>query len=94
MEVFYFSNWLLMSWTAILSFRGHYPCLIQEQVWPVVSSMVAQPWSGSHASLAPEEKIAMGLTEGLIRLSFGLEHPDDLIADLDQAFHALSPAYA
>ena len=59
-----------------------------------VSSMVAQPWSGSHASLAPEEKIAMGLTEGLIRLSFGLEHPDDLIADLDQAFHALSPAYA
>lgn len=55
-----------------------------------VSSMVAQPWSGSHASLTTEEKIAMGLDEGLVRLCFGLEDPDDLIADLSRAFAAIT----
>lgn len=55
-----------------------------------VSSMVAQPWSGSHASLTTEEKMAMGLDEGLVRLCFGLEDPDDLIADLSRAFAAIT----
>lgn len=55
-----------------------------------VSSMVAQPWSGSHASLAPEEKSGMGIGEGLVRLCFGLEAPEDLVADLKQAFAVLS----
>ncbi len=54
-----------------------------------VSSMVAQPWSGSHASLCDFEKTAMGINTGLIRLCFGLESADDLITDLDQAFSSL-----
>ena len=54
-----------------------------------VSSMVAQPWSGSHASLSTEEKLGMDLNEGLVRLCFGLEDPEDLMADLDQAFDAM-----
>ncbi len=54
-----------------------------------VSSMVAQPWCGSHASLATDEKVAMGLSEGLVRLCFGLETPEDLIADLNCAFVAM-----
>lgn len=57
-----------------------------------VSSMVAQPWCGSHASLATDEKVAMGLSEGLVRLCFGLETPEDLIADLNCAFVAMQQA--
>ena len=33
----------------------------------------------------PEERVEMGVSEGLVRLSVGLEHPDDLIEDLTQA---------
>lgn len=55
-----------------------------------VGSMVAQPWSGSHASLTAEEKRAMGLHEGVVRLCFGLEEPADLIADLEQGFATLA----
>ncbi len=35
-----------------------------------------------------EVRAQTGVTEGLVRLSIGLEHPDDLIADLDYAFRA------
>jgi len=54
-----------------------------------VSSMVAQPWSGSHASLCDAEKIEMGINTGLVRLCFGLENANDLITDLENAFSAL-----
>jgi cystathionine beta-lyase/cystathionine gamma-synthase len=39
----------------------------------------------THASLSPEEQVDMGVTEGLVRVSVGLEDPDDLIADFDRA---------
>ena len=54
-----------------------------------VSSMIAQPWPGSHASLCDSEKISMGISTGLVRLCFGLESEDDLIADLENAFSNL-----
>ena len=54
-----------------------------------VTSTAAQPWSGSHASMTPEEKRAIGLDESVIRLCFGLEDPSDLEADLAHAFEAL-----
>lgn len=54
-----------------------------------VGSMVAQPWSGSHASLQDNEKIAMGINPGLVRLCFGLEFGLDLCADLAQALDSL-----
>lgn len=57
-----------------------------------ISSMIAQPWFGSHASLTTEEKLAMDLNEGLVRLCFGMEDPEDLIADLSHAFEAMSHA--
>lgn len=47
-----------------------------------VTSMVAQPYTGSHASMNDEEKEQMGLSRGLVRLCFGLESPDDLKRDL------------
>ena len=55
-----------------------------------VTSMVAQPYTGSHASLEDDDKAAMGLDRDLVRLCFGLEDPDDLRADLSSALDALS----
>lgn len=54
-----------------------------------VSSMVAQPWSGSHASMQAHEKSAMGLHQNLVRLCFGLEDVTDLITDIQQAFETI-----
>ena len=51
-----------------------------------VTSTVAQPYSGSHASMSDEEKAAMKLGPELVRLCIGLEDPEDLKADLTQAF--------
>ena len=50
-----------------------------------VASAVACPYYGSHLSMTPEEKAAVGLDEYLFRLSIGIEETDDLIADLGKA---------
>jgi cystathionine gamma-lyase/cystathionine gamma-lyase/homocysteine desulfhydrase len=55
-----------------------------------VTAMIAQPFTGSHASMENTEKKAMDLTEKTIRLSFGLEAPEDLINDLKFAFEQLN----
>jgi O-acetylhomoserine (thiol)-lyase len=57
-------------------------------------SLIIHPASTTHEQLSVEERAAAGVTPGLIRLSIGLEHPDDLIADLDQALVAPSTASA
>ena len=54
-----------------------------------VTSMVAQPFTGSHASLSDDEKRQMGLGKSLVRLCFGMEDPDDLQVDLAQAFERM-----
>ncbi|HEY8990136.1 MAG TPA: O-acetylhomoserine aminocarboxypropyltransferase/cysteine synthase [Candidatus Limnocylindrales bacterium] len=48
-------------------------------------SLIIHPASTTHSQLSPEEQVSTGTTPDLIRLSVGLEHIDDLIADLDQA---------
>jgi O-succinylhomoserine sulfhydrylase len=48
-------------------------------------SLITHPWTTTHASRPAEEKQKMGITEGLLRLSVGLEDADDLIEDLDAA---------
>jgi len=48
-------------------------------------SLIIHPASTTHQQLTPEEQQSTGTTEDLIRLSVGLEHPDDILADLDQA---------
>ncbi len=50
-----------------------------------VESLINHPASMTHASIPKEERIRNGLSEGLIRLSVGLEDADDLIEDLNQA---------
>jgi cystathionine beta-lyase/cystathionine gamma-synthase len=48
-------------------------------------TLVTSPALTTHAGLGPEELLAAGITPGLIRVSVGLEHEDDLIADFTQA---------
>ncbi|MBC3796274.1 O-acetylhomoserine aminocarboxypropyltransferase/cysteine synthase family protein [Acetobacterium tundrae] len=48
-------------------------------------SLVIHPATTTHQQLSGDELIAAGITEDMIRLSIGLEHIDDIIADLDQA---------
>ena len=43
----------------------------------------------SYYDKSPEERLALGIRDDLIRLSVGLESADDLIADLDQALHRI-----
>jgi cystathionine gamma-lyase len=58
-----------------------------------VESLIEQPACMSHASYERADRLAHGIADSLIRLSVGLEDPDDLQADLDQALaHVTSPA--
>lgn len=50
-----------------------------------VESILSYPAKMSHAAMEPEERLKRGITDGLLRLSVGLEHVDDLIQDLEQA---------
>ena len=51
-------------------------------------SIVTHPASTTHSKLSGEERARSGITDGMVRISVGLEHPDDIIADLDQALDA------
>ncbi|MDP3618221.1 MAG: aminotransferase class I/II-fold pyridoxal phosphate-dependent enzyme, partial [Ramlibacter sp.] len=48
-------------------------------------SLIQHPASMTHSTYTPEERAAHGITEGLVRLSVGLEGPDDILEDLMQA---------
>ena len=52
-------------------------------------SLAIHPASTTHSQLSSEEQIQSGVTEGYVRLSIGIEHIDDIIADLDQALAAV-----
>jgi cystathionine gamma-synthase len=50
-----------------------------------VESLIAHPATMTHASMAPEARRTAGISDTLLRLSIGLEHEDDLLADLERA---------
>jgi O-acetylhomoserine (thiol)-lyase len=51
-------------------------------------SLAIHPATTTHSQLSPEEQLRTGVTEGYVRLALGIEHIDDIIADLDQALAA------
>ena len=55
-------------------------------------SLASHPWTMSHSTMEPDDKVAIGVTPGLIRLSIGIEGATDLIADLDQALRSFDPS--
>jgi methionine-gamma-lyase len=57
-------------------------------------SLIEHPAAMTHSDIPPDDQRRMGITPGMIRLSVGIEHPDDLIADLAQALAALDGSSA
>jgi O-acetylhomoserine (thiol)-lyase len=55
-----------------------------------VKSLVIHPASTTHSQLNPEELLASGIKPNTVRLSIGTEHIDDILEDLEQAFHSLN----
>jgi len=52
-------------------------------------SLAIHPASTTHSQLSPEDLAKAGVTPGYVRLSIGLEHHEDIIADIDQALAAI-----
>jgi methionine-gamma-lyase len=48
-------------------------------------TLASHPAAMTHSDVPPDQRLRLGITESLIRLSIGIENPDDLIADLEQA---------
>ncbi len=57
-------------------------------------SLAIHPATTTHSQLSPEEQKLTGVTDGYVRLSVGIEHIDDILADLDQALRAAGKATA
>jgi O-acetylhomoserine (thiol)-lyase len=57
-------------------------------------SLIAHPASTTHRQLTPSDLALVGVTPDMVRLSIGLEHPDDLIEDLDQALSSQDLGHA
>jgi cystathionine beta-lyase/cystathionine gamma-synthase len=53
-----------------------------------VESLIGHPAMQTHAAVAPDRRAAMGISDGLVRLSVGIEDPEDLIQDVGQALDA------
>jgi methionine-gamma-lyase len=52
-------------------------------------SLAEHPATMTHSDVGSEDQIAMGITPSLIRLSVGVEHPEDLVTDLEEALKAV-----
>ena len=57
-----------------------------------VESLISHPATMTHASVPPDQRLKLGITDGLVRLSCGVEDTEDLLADLEQALHGLPGA--
>jgi len=55
-----------------------------------VETLICHPATMTHASVDPEKRNRLGITDGLVRISVGIEDTDDIIADLDQALKQIS----
>jgi len=71
--------------SAVAAFLPHLRFAHRAANLGAVETVVAPPRTGSHVELTAEERAALGIPEGLVRYSTGIEDPDDLIADLEQA---------
>ena len=66
-------------------------CVLAENLG-AVETLITHPVTMTHADVPAEVRQRTGVTDGLVRLSVGLEHPRDIIADLEQALRSSSPS--
>ena len=52
-------------------------------------TIISHPASTTHSKLSDQDKLAVGITQGMVRCSVGLEHIDDIISDIEQALEAV-----
>ena len=85
----------LLSFEVVGGREGAVEVMNSFQLIPIIPSfgtsrtIGTHPATHTHSNMTPDERAAVGIYEGLIRLSVGLEDPEDLIADLDQALDKL-----
>jgi cystathionine beta-lyase/cystathionine gamma-synthase len=53
-------------------------------------TLISHPASMTHVDLSPDDRRDAGITDGLLRISVGLEHPDDLVTDVLTALDAVA----
>jgi len=70
---------------AVRAFLDGLQCFTLAESLGGVESLVAHPSTMTHAAMAPEARAAAGIGDGLLRLSVGIEHADDLVADIAAA---------
>ena len=63
--------------------------IIQAVTFGTSRTICMHPPTITHEHMTSEERAAVGIDDGLIRLSVGLENPEDLITDLDQALNSM-----
>ncbi|HEX8649891.1 MAG TPA: cystathionine gamma-synthase [Pyrinomonadaceae bacterium] len=63
-------------------------CVLAESLGGV-ETLISHPLTMTHASVPPEMRVRLGITEGLVRISVGVEDAEDIMADLDQALSRL-----
>ena len=73
------------SWDAAAALVNHVRIFSLAESLGGVESLISHPASMTHASVPAERRAAMGLSDGLVRLSCGVEDVEDLLADLEQA---------
>jgi cystathionine beta-lyase/cystathionine gamma-synthase len=64
--------------------KGVRLCALAESLGGV-ETLISHPATMTHASVPPEERKRIGVTDGLVRISVGIEDVEDIIADLKQA---------
>ena len=79
---------------AVRAFVDGLTCFTLAESLGGVESLVAHPATMTHAAMSPEARAAAGIGDGLLRLSVGIEHVEDLIADLQAALERASAAVA
>jgi len=70
---------------AVRAFLDGLQCFTLAESLGGVESLVAHPATMTHAAMSPEARQAAGIGDGLLRLSVGIEHVDDLLADIEAA---------
>ncbi|MBT2749451.1 O-succinylhomoserine (thiol)-lyase [Lysobacter sp. ISL-42] len=79
---------------AVRAFVNGLTCFTLAESLGGVESLVAHPATMTHAAMSAEARAAAGIGDGLLRLSVGIEHVDDLIADLEAALERASAVVA
>jgi len=70
---------------AAIAFMERLKLILPGTTLGCIHSLILHPASTSHRALTPEQRVAWGIGEGLLRLSVGIEEADEIVADLEQA---------